>query len=209
MIPIAIFSSGTGSNFEAIADSVKHGALDAKIVALVCDHADAPVIAKAQARGIKTLIVPFVAGQQKAEHEEEILKLLLPLKPHFVVLAGYMRVLSSTFLKAFDSGRGYFRVANIHPSLLPAFPGLDGYGQAFNYGARVSGCTVHLVDQGVDSGPICAQETFFISDCSSVDDVRSRGLVIEHRLYSASLKWLLKEKLTIEKRKGRLCVLPN
>ena len=206
---IAVFASGTGSNFEVIADAVQSGSLDAQIVALVCDRVDAPVIAKAKARGIITLAVPVASGQTRAAHEEEILKQLLPHTPRFAVLAGYMRILSPVFLKEFDSGHGYFRVTNIHPSLLPAFPGVDGYGQAFNYGASVSGCTVHLVDQGIDSGPICAQSSFSISDCVIGDDVRSRGLTMEHRLYPETLQWLLKEKFAVVKREGRICVLPN
>ena len=208
-VRVALFSSGTGTNFEAIADAAREGDLGAEIVALVCDRPDAAVIGKAHARGIKTILVPVKTGQSRASHEEEILEQLLPLQPKFGVLAGYMRVLTPTFLQAFDSKRGYFRVTNIHPSLLPAFPGVNAYTQAFNSGVKISGCTVHWVDQGVDSGPVCAQEAFTISDCKSVTEVRARGLAVEHRLYPESLKWMIQEKFLLEKREGRLCVLPN
>jgi phosphoribosylglycinamide formyltransferase-1 len=124
-------------------------------------------------------------------------------------MAGYMRVVSPELIDAFRDPRGFARVTNVHPSLLPAFPGRDAYGQAFRHGAKVSGVTVHLVDDGVDEGPICAQEAFGIGDCRSGEEVESRGLAIEHRLYPATLSWLLAESFEIEREEGRIRVRPT
>ena len=154
-----------------------------------------------------------VAGETDADrrtrHEELILAALAPLKPAFLILAGYMRILTPRLLGAFRSPRGYARVVNIHPSLLPAFPGTGGYAQAWEHGAKVAGASVHLVDEGVDEGPICAQEAFSIAECRSAEEVEKMGLAVEHRLYPRALSWILEEKFEIEKMKGRPCVRPS
>jgi phosphoribosylglycinamide formyltransferase-1 len=114
-------------------------------------------------------------------------------------------------LDAFRSERGYARVTNVHPSLLPAFPGVDSYAQAFEHGAKVAGASVHLVELEIDGGPICAQEAFGIADCASAAEVERRGLEVEHRLYPETLRWVLSEKFAVERRgsQGRICVRPN
>jgi phosphoribosylglycinamide formyltransferase-1 len=196
--PIAIFASGRGSNFDAILRAVREGRLAADIVALVSDRAEAPALEKARAAGIRAIHVAPPANlkgdERRRAHEEAILRVLGPLSPRFLVMAGYMRVMTSTLIEAFRSERGYSRIVNVHPSLLPAFPGVSSYEQAFNHGAHLAGVSVHLVELEVDSGPICAQEAFSIADCASVEEVERRGLAIEHRLFPQTLSWVLPEK---------------
>jgi phosphoribosylglycinamide formyltransferase-1 len=206
--PIAIFASGRGSGFDAIHAAIAAGKLDAEIRAVVSDRADAAVLEKARSKGLKAICIECASGvgsaeERRSEHEKRILEALAPLSPRFVVLAGYMRILTPRLIEAFRSERGYSRIVNVHPSLLPAFPGRDSYRQAFEYGVKQTGVTVHLVEQQVDAGPICAQEAFAIEDCRSVEEVEKRGLAIEHRLYPESLKWILKEAFSLEKSLGR------
>ncbi|OFZ83149.1 MAG: phosphoribosylglycinamide formyltransferase [Bdellovibrionales bacterium RIFOXYD1_FULL_53_11] len=212
-VPVVIMASGRGSNFEYIMDAVACGRLEADVRAVVSDRQDAPVLEKARARGVRAMHVAPSGGGAMQEvrraHEEAILREIAPLRPRFIVLAGYMRIIGRTLLDAFSSMRGYSRIVNIHPALLPAFPGRDGYVQAFNHGARIAGVTVHLVDEKVDHGPVCAQSAFDISGCGSADEVEAAGLKIEHELYPAALAWILKEQFEVEMREGRLCVRPN
>lgn len=202
--PIAIFASGSGSGFEALARAVlEQKSLNAEIVALVCDRTDAPVLEKAKRWGVRTVLVPADKTTDRKTHEEEILKQLSKVNPHFLVLSGYMRIMTPHLIDAFKSERGYQRIVNIHPSLLPAFPGTHGYAQAFQYGAKVAGATVHLVDHGLDSGPICAQEAFSIAHCTDVSQVEALGKNIEHRLYPETLAWVLPERFEVKNVNGR------
>ncbi len=217
-LPIAILASGRGSNFEAIAAAHARGELPGvTIAAVLSDRSDAPVLAKAKALGIAALTVPppsTQAGESAAarreRHDSLILQALAPFRPRFLVMAGYMRLVSPRLIEAFRSEHGYSRIVNIHPSLLPAFPGLEGYAQAFRHGAKITGATVHLVDDGLDTGPICAQEAFSIADCEDEAAVEKRGLEVEHRLYPQALRWVLAERFRVETRqKGRVCVRPS
>ncbi|MBC7693329.1 MAG: phosphoribosylglycinamide formyltransferase [Methylotenera sp.] len=213
MSSFAVFASGRGSNFEAILHAKQEGLLQSELVALVCDQPEAPVIEKAKAAGIPTFVIPLVSAaeasgsspqslaERRTLHEERILKALLPFAPRFLVMAGYMRLLGPTLLGAFaerGEASGHHRIVNVHPSLLPAFPGVNAYRQAYESGTHFAGVTVHLVDEKMDHGPICAQEAFSIRDCASVDEVEKLGLQIEHRLYPSTLKWILEEKFTVE-----------
>jgi phosphoribosylglycinamide formyltransferase 1 len=193
---IAILASGRGSNFEAIAKSVQSGELDAEIACVVSDKADAPVLQKAKTMGIDARCKPIARG---GDWGVEWADALQRSEVDFLVLAGFMRILPKSLIESFDSKKGYFRIVNIHPSLLPAFPGLDAYRQAFEHGAKVTGATVHLVDHGLDSGPICAQAPFSIEACASVEEVESLGLKAEHELYPETLRWVLKEAFTVER----------
>jgi phosphoribosylglycinamide formyltransferase 1 len=203
-VPIAVLASGRGSNFEAIWREISGGSLAARVTAVITDNPMAPVIAKAQALGLPGHVVqppPAKMGLSEARrqaHEQAILDVLAADPPRYLVLAGYMRIMTSHLIEAFRSERGYARIVNVHPSLLPAFPGVESYAQAFQHGAKVTGVTVHLVEREVDSGPICAQEAFSISGCASAEEVERTGLAIEHRLYPATLKWVLPEKFEIE-----------
>jgi len=200
--PIAILASGRGSNFDAIHAAVKSGKLAAEIVGVVSDQPEAQVLEKARALGVKAIAVPLKKGSPRQEHEERVLAELEKLGPKFLVLAGYMRIMTPHLIEAFRCERGYSRIVNIHPSLLPAFPGVDSYGQAYRARVKETGVTVHLVESEVDSGPICAQEKFGIEDCQSVSEVEKRGLAVEHRLYSETLSWVLPEKFTLTQAQG-------
>jgi phosphoribosylglycinamide formyltransferase-1 len=213
-IPIAVFASGRGSNFDAILSAIRERRLMAEIVALVSDQVDAPVLAKAHAAGIRAIAVPVplaggVAEARRVAHEEQILRELAPLGARFLVMAGYMRILTPKLIEAYRSERGYSRIVNVHPSLLPAFPGVSAYEQAFHHGTQLCGVTVHLVETEVDSGPICAQQSFSIQDCRTVEEVEKRGLALEHRLFPETLSWVLPEKFVVEATPRRLRVRPN
>jgi phosphoribosylglycinamide formyltransferase-1 len=209
--PIAIFASGRGSNFDAIESAIRMETLDAKIVAVVSDQPQAPVLEKARKAGLRAIAVPVQSS--RLEHEKKILSELSGVSPKFLVLAGYMRIITPHLIDNFRSERGYSRIVNIHPSLLPSFAGVNSYAQAFQHGVKVAGVTVHLVENQVDSGPICAQSSFDISDCESESEVEKRGLAIEHRLYPESLAWILPEQFSVIQRSsqtsGRLCVRAN
>jgi phosphoribosylglycinamide formyltransferase 1 len=218
MIPIVVLASGRGSNFEAIHHAIQKKILDAKILAVISDKPNAIVLEKAKEYGIEALSIPFPSAQKgghsleirRKEHEFQVLEKLEKIKPHFLVMAGYMRIVTSQLIEAFRSERGYSRMVNIHPSLLPAFPGVNAYAQAYQYGTQCAGVTVHLVEATVDSGPICAQESFSIAGCKSVSEVEQRGLMVEHRLFPQTLSWVLPENFRVEKRaEGRICVSPN
>lgn len=186
-INIAVLASGRGSNLEAILDAIASGMLDAKVQLVLVNVPGAGAIDIAEKHGVATAVVPN-AGLSRKEHEE---KVIAELKKHdidFIVLAGYMRVLSSTFLSHFKDSRGFFKVINIHPSLLPAFPGIRGYEEAFEYGVKVAGVTVHLVDEKVDHGPILAQAAFSRNEDDTIESFKARGLKIEHELYPQVLQ---------------------
>jgi len=211
---IAILASGKGSNFEAIASAIEKDKLNAEIMAVISDCETAPVLRKADHLGVPAHYVapPSIPDplMKRRNHEKNILAKLDGLAVDFLVLAGYMRMITPELLKPFKSDRGYYRVVNIHPSLLPAFPGVGSYDQAFAYGCHWTGVTVHLVDEEMDHGPICAQEAFSIKDCRSGDEVLSRGIEIEHRLYPETLDWVLQERFQVIERsldkQRRVCV---
>lgn len=228
MIPVAVLASGRGSNFEAIAEAVSAGRLPARIVALVCDRPGAEVISRARAHGVPVAVVPGpkLAGlsdearaRAREEHDRAIMSAIerelagaggdSPALPRFLVLAGYMRLMSPWLIERFRGERGYSRIVNIHPSLLPAFPGVESYAQAWRHGAKVAGATVHLVEDAMDSGPICAQEAFPIGGCRSAEEVERLGLAVEHRLYPETLAWVLSERFDVEmdstERRLRVC----
>lgn len=203
-VPIAVAASGRGSNFDALMNAIDQGVLPARIVMLICNKPDAPVIRKAEDRAIPVRLV-------RSDEEFRIAVEGAEVRPHFLVLAGYMRVLSRNVLEAFRSDQGYYRVVNIHPSLLPDLPGLGSYERALKERRALTGVTVHLVTEGVDEGPICAQESFSISDVGPSDlaEVEKRGLAIEHRLYPSTLKWVLRDAFEIHQEDGRAYVRPN
>jgi phosphoribosylglycinamide formyltransferase-1 len=201
-VPIAVLASGRGSNLEAIHAASVAGWLQAEIVAVISDRKDALVLEKARALGLNALYVE-PGKEQRISHEKKILAALSSgTRPHFLVLAGYMRILSPLLIEAYRSEQGYSRIVNVHPSLLPAFPGVGSYAQAFQYGAKLSGVTVHLVESEVDNGPICAQESFSLNDCTTEAEVEQKGLAVEHRLYPETLGWVLPEKFKVDMNQG-------
>ena len=177
--------SGRGTNFVALADACARGEVPAEIVLVVSNRADAPGLERARERGIATAVVPS-KGRARDEQEREVIAAIEAARAEWLCLAGYMRLLSPEFIGRFPN-----RIVNIHPALLPAFPGLDAQHQAFEYGARVSGCTVHLVDAGCDTGPIVLQRTVPVLDGDSAETLAARILEQEHVAYATALRMLL------------------
>ena len=199
-IKIAVLISGRGSNLNAIIQAVEDGRLDAEIATVVSNKEDAFGLTIASQHGIETFALSH-KGMKRQEHEKKLLEYLDTKDIDFIVLAGYMRVLSPFFLKRFQDPEGFFRVINIHPSLLPAFPGTRGYEEAYEYGVKVSGVTVHLVDEKVDHGPILAQEPFPRFTDDTLETFCARGLSVEHALYPAVLQQVAKEGIKVPPRK--------
>jgi phosphoribosylglycinamide formyltransferase-1 len=196
---IAVLISGRGSNMSALADAVNDGRIpDAEIAVVLSDHTDAPGLALAAGRGIETLAVER-RGRTREEHEREIVAALRAREIDLVCLAGFMRLLSPVFVAAF---RG--RIINIHPSLLPAFPGLDAQRQAIEHGVKFSGCTVHFVDETLDGGAIITQRVVAVSDDDTPDTLAARILVEEHAAYPAAVALVLSGDYELD---GRRVVL--
>lgn len=195
---IAILVSGRGSNMTAILDAIDAGQLDAEVALVFSNNADAPALITATKRGIPTSVISH-RGIPREHHEQQVLKLLKDSgKIDFVVLAGYMRILSENFLRGFkDENLGVYRVINIHPSLLPSFPGTHGYEEAFEYGVRMAGITVHLVDEKVDHGPILAQECFPRLPEDDLESFKARGLALEHKLFPRVLQDISKNGISL------------
>jgi phosphoribosylglycinamide formyltransferase-1 len=183
---IAVFASGKGSNFQAIIDAVQVGELDATISLLVCDQPGAYVIDRAKAAGISSFVFNAKDYRSKEEYEKEISLLLQERDVELVVLAGFMRLIGPTLLTEFKG-----RIVNIHPSLLPLFPGKDAIGQALTQKAKWSGVTVHFVDEGMDTGPIIASERVRLDENETRETLQRKIQSIEHTLYPAILKMLL------------------
>lgn len=180
---IAVFASGNGSNFQAIADAVQAGKLDVEIGLLVCDRPNAKVVERAAAAGVETFAFRAKDYDSKAAYEAEIVSRLRQRGIDLIVLAGYMRIIAETLLAPFEG-----RIINIHPSLLPAFPGLDAIGQALAHGVKVTGVTVHYVDGGMDTGPIVAQRPVEVADDDTPDTLAAKIHPIEHELYPAVIR---------------------
>ncbi|WP_456272593.1 phosphoribosylglycinamide formyltransferase [Bacillus sp. AK031] len=182
MKSIAVFASGSGTNFQSIVDSVHSGKLQAKIEMLVCDKEEAFVIERAKAAGIATFVFNPKDYSSKAEFEQEIAGKLQGRGVDFIVLAGYMRLIGPVLLEQFSG-----RIVNIHPSLLPAFPGKDAIGQAINAGVKITGVTVHFVDEGMDTGPIIAQEAVRVSPFDTRATLHRKIQEMEHHMYPETL----------------------
>jgi len=185
---LGILISGRGSNLAALADAVDEGRIpNAEIAIVISDKTDAAGLDKAKERGIETLVIER-GGRKREEHDREIVAALKAENVDLVCLAGYMRVLSREFIAAY---RG--RILNIHPSLLPAFPGLDAQRQALEHGVRSTGCTVHFVDETLDGGPVIAQRTVPVCEADTVESLSARILAEEHRLYPETVSVVLSQ----------------
>jgi phosphoribosylglycinamide formyltransferase-1 len=192
---LGILLSGRGSNFQAIADSVLNGRLKANIAVVISNRADAGGIAAAEQRGLKALVIPS-KGKTREAHDREVVAALREYDVELVCLAGYMRLLSPWFVQQFPN-----RILNIHPSLLPAFPGLEAQRQALEYGAKVSGCTVHFVDENLDHGAILVQKTVPVLDTDDDHTLAARILEQEHIAYSEAIAMVLDGKFHLEGRR--------
>lgn len=195
---VAIFVSGRGSNMEAILNEKKKGNLpNAEIALVLSDKADAPALEKANAAGVKTVFVDSKPYRKNREgYDAEVLKVLREHNIEFIILAGFMRIITPVLIEAFSH-----RIINIHPALLPAFPGLHAQKQALDYGVKVSGCTVHFVDAGMDTGPIILQTAIPVNPDDTEDTLSARILEFEHRLLPRALDLATSRRLRVDGRK--------
>lgn len=185
---IAILISGTGSNMQAIAAACGDGALDAEVAVVISDNPDAPGLAKARAAGIETVSAVYGRGVPREKNEHLIAETIRNKTIDWIVLAGFMKILSPSFVRQFPG-----RIVNIHPSMLPAFPGAHAIRDALEAGADCAGVTVHIVDEMVDHGPILAQEEVPILPGDTEESLAERVHAVEHRLYPKTLQALLHE----------------
>jgi len=193
---LGILLSGRGSNFVAIANSIAAGRIpDARIAVVISNRADAPGLETVRHRGLNALIIPS-KGKPREAHDREVVAALLDNKVDLICLAGYMRLLSPWFVQQFPA-----KILNIHPSLLPSFPGLEAQQQAFAYGVKVSGCTVHFVDEELDHGAIIVQKTVPVLDSDDEHTLAVRILDQEHIAYSEAIKIVLEGKFEIRGRR--------
>ncbi len=192
---LGILLSGRGSNFEAIAKNCASGKLAAEIVLVIANREDARGLVTAREMGLPTLLLPS-KGVEREEHDRKVAAALEEARVDLVVLAGYMRILTAWFIERFPR-----RIVNIHPALLPAFPGLDAQHQAWEYGVRFSGCTVHFVDEKMDSGPILAQAVVPVFYSDTAETLSRRILAEEHRIYSEAIALVLSGAYRIEGRR--------
>jgi len=196
MKSLGILLSGRGSNFVAIADSIDAGRIpDARIAVVISNRAEAPGIATARQRGLEVLVIPS-KGRPRQEHDRAVVAALKQHRVDLVCLAGYMRLLSPWFVQQYPQ-----RILNIHPSLLPAFPGLEAQEQAFAYGVKVSGCTVHFVDEELDHGAIIVQKAVPVLDDDDEHTLAARILEQEHVSYTEAIKIVLSGKFAVSGRK--------
>jgi phosphoribosylglycinamide formyltransferase-1 len=196
---IVVMASGRGTNLQAIIDATQSGFIPGKITLVISDNPDAFALIRAQKAKIPTLVLNFKSFTGKKAYEDELLKVLKKENPSIICLAGYMRIVGKAIISQF-----YYRILNIHPSLLPAFPGLDAQKQALEYGVKVSGCTVHFVDEGMDSGPIILQAPVLIKDNDTVESLSQSILEKEHEIYCQAIKMLLEDKLMVQGRTVRV-----
>lgn len=193
---VGILLSGRGSNFLALHAAMERGQVPAEIALVVSNVAEAPGLTRARALGLESVAIPHRGEPSRAAHEAKVAAALAAAGAEWVCLAGYMRLLSPDLV-----GRYRERMLNIHPSLLPSFPGLDVQQQALDHGVKISGCTVHLVDDGLDSGPIVVQRAVPVLDDDTAETLAARILEQEHLAYPEALRRLLTERWTIDGRR--------
>jgi phosphoribosylglycinamide formyltransferase-1 len=192
---LGILLSGRGSNFEAIADQVANSRIDAEIAVVISNRPEARGIEAARRRGLQAICIPS-KGLDREAYDALLIRELRANAVDLVCLAGFMRLLSASFVRAFPE-----RILNIHPSLLPAFPGLDAQKQALEHGVKVTGCTVHLVDEFLDAGPIVLQAAVPVLDDDTVESLSTRILAEEHRIYSQAIRIVLSGQFSIDGRR--------
>jgi phosphoribosylglycinamide formyltransferase-1 len=193
---IGVLLSGRGSNFEALADSAAAGRIpQGEIVMVISNREGAPGVEKARARGIETRVIPS-KGLEREAYDRQVVAVLQEKQVDLVCLAGFMRLLSPYFVAAYRN-----RILNIHPSLLPAFPGLEAQKQALDYGVKWSGCSVHFVDENLDAGPIVAQAVVEVRDAETPETLAARILEQEHRIYTEAVNLVLSGAYRIEGRR--------
>lgn len=199
MIDLGVLISGTGTNLQAIVDAIASGALSARIRVVISNRADAKGLERAERAGVPTRVLPHGDFADRVSFDAAVVATLRDAGAQWVVLAGFMRLITPTLLDAFP-----YRIVNIHPSLLPAFPGVDAQAQALRYGARISGCTVHFVDRGTDTGPIIAQAAVPVLPEDTRDELARRILAQEHALLIDVLRWISVGRVAVQD--GRVVV---
>lgn len=195
---IAVLASGRGSNFQALIDAARAGYFPGTIARLITDNPDAYAIRRAKDAGIPVSVLDFASFPDRGAYEAALLAELEECDPDLFVLAGYMRILPRAIVRAFPG-----RILNIHPALLPSFPGLHAQRQAVEYGVKVSGCTVHFVDEGTDTGPVIEQTPVYIGDCKDAHEVSERILPYEHKTMKMVVANFSKGRYIIDGRKVR------
>ncbi|MBA7528121.1 Phosphoribosylglycinamide formyltransferase [subsurface metagenome] len=196
MINIGVLASGRGTNLQAIIEAVEEGRIEGEISIVISDNQDAFALKRAEQYSIDTRYINFKEFEDREDYDREIVKTMKKKKVDLVVLAGYMRILSLYFIKMYQN-----RIMNIHPALLPSFPGLYAQRQAVEYGVKVSGCTVHFVDEGVDSGPIILQKAVKVSDDDAEESLAKKILKEEHQIYPQAIQLFSEGRLIIKGRK--------
>jgi phosphoribosylglycinamide formyltransferase 1 len=203
MLRLGILLSGRGSNFLAIADRVRSGELPAEIVMVISNRTDAAGIEAARKRGLKAVVIES-RGRSREAHEREVISALREADVELICLAGYMRLLSPEFVREFPD-----RILNIHPSLLPAFPGMDAQQQALDYGVKITGCTVHFVDEHLDHGPIVVQRAVEVREDDTLASLSARILAAEHVAYSDAIAKVARGECEIDGRCVRVRSQPT
>jgi len=195
---IAVLISGTGTNLQSIIDHIKANKLKCNLAVVISNKEDAYGLVRAKKAGIPAHFIDH-KGLERKEHEKKIVKILGKYKIDLVVLAGYMRILTPYFVRKYKN-----KMINIHPALLPSFPGTDGYGDTWRYGCKVGGLTVHFVDEGVDTGPIIIQKCNPVKENDTLETFKTRGLKLEHQALPEAIKLFCEGKLKIEGRKVKI-----
>ena len=196
---IAVFASGRGTNLEAILEAVKNGDISGQVALVISDQENAQALQRAQRWGVKALFIKPKEYKSREQYDRVLVDQLKADKIDLVVLAGFMRLLTPLFVQAFP-----LQIMNIHPSLLPSFPGLEGVEQALSYGVKVSGCTVHFIDEGLDTGPVILQEAVPVIQEDTIETLHQRIHASEYRLYPTAIDLFCREKLKVE---GRRCLI--
>ncbi len=196
---LAVLASGRGSNFQAIIDAIAAGGISGQCVALITDNPDAYAIKRAEKADIPVIIIDFTSFQSRAEYERALLAAMKEQRADLVILAGYMRILGREIVSEFTG-----RMINIHPALLPSFTGLHGQRQAFDYGVKVAGCTVHFVDENLDCGPIILQRCVPVLETDDEESLAERILEQEHIAFPDAVRLFCEDRLEISGRRVRV-----
>jgi phosphoribosylglycinamide formyltransferase-1 len=198
-LKLAVLASGGGTNLQSIIDRCAQGTLDASIELVISNNPGAGALQRAESVGIKTTCIDHRTFTNRQDFDLAVVAALQESGAELIVLAGFMRIITEPFLQAFPQ-----RIINIHPALLPAFPGLHVQQKALDYGAKFSGCTVHFVDDGVDTGPIIAQAVVPIFDNDTEDTLAARILKQEHKIYPQVIQWFAENRVTLEQRRVKI-----
>lgn len=196
MINIGVLASGRGTNLRAIIEAIKEGKIEGEIKIVISDNPDAYALKRAKQNNIETEYINFKSFKNREDYDKKIIKTLEEKKIDLVVLAGYMRIISPYFIRMYKN-----RIINIHPALLPSFPGLHAQKQAIRNGVKISGCTVHFVDEGVDSGPIILQKAVQVSADDTEESLAEKILKEEHQIYPRAIQLFSQGRLVIKGRK--------